>query len=169
MSPSLSGLRDRARSPGVKKLVKYTAVSAVAVAVGQVLFILAFGVFHWRALRANIFAVGLSAIPSYYLNRAWAWGKRGRSHLMKEVVPFWSLAFLGLAISTVAVDWIEPYAESFSDHRAVQTLIVSGTNLAAFGVLWIGKFILFNKVLFATHAEDLEDAPALDGRTGIPT
>ena len=41
--------------------------------------------------------------------------------------------------------------------------------LGAFGVLWVGKFIVFNEVLFKHHHEVLEDAPALDGATGIPT
>ena len=39
--------------------------------------------------------------------------------------------------------------------------------LAAFGVLWVAKFVIFNKILFVHHLEDLD--PALDGRTGLPT
>ena len=41
--------------------------------------------------------------------------------------------------------------------------------LAAFGVLWVGKFFILNKVLFVHHPEELEEIPALDGRTGLPT
>ena len=169
MSLSYSALRERAASPTGKKLIKYTMVSVISVAVGQAMLALAFLGFRWSAVWSNIFAVAVSAIPSYYLNRAWAWGKRGRSHLMKEVVPFWALAFLGLALSTVFVDVAEGWAKDFSDHRGVQTIIVNGSALAAFGVLWVAKFIIFNKVMFKSHPEELEDAPALDGRSGIPT
>jgi putative flippase GtrA len=142
-------------------------VSIISVVIGQVLLALAFGVIGWSAAWSNLFAVGVSAIPSYYLNRAWAWGKRGRSHFMKEVVPFWAMAFLGLALSTYFVDVAEGHALSYSDSRLVQTVIINGAALAAFGVLWVAKFVILNKLMFVHHEEDLP--PALDGRTGIPT
>lgn len=157
------------RTPTGRKLVKYTMVSIVSVIIGQALLALAFGIFRWTAAWANVFAVGLSAIPSYYLNRAWAWGKRGRSHFLKEVLPFWAMAFLGLALSTVFVHVAEGRALDYSDSRFVQTVIINGAALAAFGLLWVGKFIILNKIMFAHHEQDLEDMPALDGRTGIPT
>ena len=162
-----SALLEQARSPTGKKFLKYSAVSVISVIVNVVMLVFAYGILGWSATPANIFAVGVSAIPSYYLNRAWAWGKRGRSHLLKEVIPFWGLAFLGLVISTIAVREVETSIGHFN--HAVRTLIIVGTNIGAFGVLWIGKFIIFNELMFKHHPEVLEDEPALDGRTGIPT
>ena len=167
MRISPAGLKAQARTPTGKKLVKYTMVSVISVIIGQALLLFAFGVLQWDAVPSNLFAVGVSAVPSYYLNRAWAWGKRGRSHFLKEVVPFWGMAFLGLALSTVFVAIAEGRSENLS--RLVQTLVVSGASIGAFGVLWVAKFVILNKVLFAHHEQDLEDMPALDGRTGIPT
>src|SRR5262249_40487347 len=115
---------------------------------------------HWGARAANIWAVCISAIPSYILNRTWAWGKRGKSHLWKEVVPFWALALLGLAFSTWAADWAD-------HHFNGSTPAVALAAFGAFGILGGGKFIIFNKILFAHHEQDLP--PALDGRTGLPT
>jgi hypothetical protein len=86
---------------------------------------------------------------------------------LKEVIPFWALAFLGLVISTIAVHEVGNNIKQY--HQAVRTLIVLATNVGAFGVLWIGKFIIFNELMFKHHPEVLEDEPALDGRTGIPT
>ena len=164
------GLRDRVlRTPTGQKLVKYTMVSIVSVIIGQTLLAIAFGVFRWTAAWSNIFAVGVSSVPAYYLNRAWAWGKRGRSHLMKEVVPFWGMNFIGLVLSTIFAAFAEDRAFEYSDSRAVQTMIVNASALSAFGLLWVVKFVVLNKVLFRTHPEDLEDVPALDGRTGVPT
>ena len=157
---------ELARSPTGQKFVKYSLVSVISVAVNLVLLVLAFGVIGWSAAPANLFAVGISAIPSYYLNRAWAWGKRGRSHLFKEVIPFWALAFLGLVVSTIAVHIVGNNIKQY--HHAVQTLIVAATNIAAFGLLWVAKFIIFNELMFKHHPEVLDDEPALDGRAGIP-
>jgi putative flippase GtrA len=162
-----SALLEQARSPTGKKFLKYSAVSVVSVAVNLVMLVFAFGILGWSAAPSNIFAVAVSAVPSYYLNRAWAWGKRGRSHFMKEVVPFWALAFLGLVISTIAVHIVGDNVKHL--HHAVQTVIVALTNVGAFGVLWIVKFVIFNELLFKHHPEVLEDEPALDGRSGIPT
>ena len=49
----------------------------------------------------------------------------------------------------------------------MQTAVINLAALAAFGVLWIAKFVILNKLMFAHHEDDLP--PALDGRTGIPT
>lgn len=161
MSLSFSDLRDRARTPGAKKAIRYSLVSAISVSVNQVsLFILQLG-FHWTAKSGAITAAAIGGIPSYYLNRRWAWGKTGRSHLMKEIVPFWTIAFAGLAFSTWAAEFGESLAlDHFADSRFVQALTVNFFALGAFGILWVGKFIFFNRVLFVTRDEDLRAALA---------
>ncbi|MCA1691350.1 MAG: GtrA family protein [Acidimicrobiales bacterium] len=167
MASRLDALIQRARSPEGKKLVRYSMVSVIAVAVSQVVLLVAFGIFHLSARTSNITAVLISAIPSYYLNRAWAWGKRGRSNLMREVVPFWVMALIGLVFSTWAAGFAESHADEITSSHLGTTLIVMAAALGAFGVLWIAKFVILNKVLFVHHAEELP--PALDGRTGLPT
>ena len=155
MSLSLSDLRDRARTPGAKKAIRYSLVSVISVAVNQVaLFTLQYG-FHWTAKSAAIAAAALGGIPSYYLNRRWAWGKTGRSHLLKEIVPFWVIAFAGLVFSTWAADFGESFAHSNFDSRFLQALTVNIFALGAFGILWVGKFIFFNKVLFVNKDDEL--------------
>lgn len=160
---------ERARTPGGQKAIRYTLVSVIAVCVSQVSLFVLFGVLDWTARSATIAANVIGGIPSYYLNRRWAWGKSGRSHLMREVVPFWALAFIGLAFSTWAADYAEDHAASITDARLGQAVIIMGAALAAFGILWVGKFILFNKVIFVHRADELAEDPALDGRTGLPT
>ena len=45
----------------------------------------------------------ISAFPAYYLSRKWVWGKSGKSHFKKEVLPFWIFVFIGLVFSTAMV------------------------------------------------------------------
>jgi putative flippase GtrA len=153
-----------ARTPDGTKLIRYTLISVICVVISVVTLGITKGLLHWSAFSANIFACALGTVPSYELNRKWAWGKQGRGHMLKEVVPFWVLAFVGLAFST----WWAVIAESLARHlsHTAQTLVVETAVLSAYGILWIGKFIIFNKILFAHHPEKLE--PALDGRTGLP-
>lgn len=155
MALSIGALRERARTPGGQKAVRYMLVSVVSVVVSQVtLFSLQVGL-HWTAKSANIMACGIAGIPSYYLNRTWAWGKRGRSHFLKELLPFWTLAFLGLVMSTFSADYAETHARNFTDSRIGQALIVNVTVILTFGILWVVKFLFFNKV-FVTKDEDLQ-------------
>lgn len=140
------------RSETALKAFKYTVASAVSVIISQIVLFLTFGVFHlWSATTCNFIAVAVSAVPSYYMNRAWAWGKSGKSHFMKEIVPFWGLAFLGLVLSLWAVGAAEHYASSHNYPHLTVAIIVNVASIAAFGFLWIGKFIIFNRVLFADN------------------
>jgi putative flippase GtrA len=162
-----AGLLAWSRAPEGKKFVRYSMVSVVSVITYEILLFITLGLLHWTARGANVFAVAVSAIPSYYLNRVWAWGKSGRSHFMKEVVPFWGMALLGLVFSTWAADFSKTVADDLTSAHLLRTLVVMFAGLAAFGVLWIAKFVILNKVLFAHKPEQLP--PALDGRAGIPT
>jgi putative flippase GtrA len=155
------------RSDEGRKWVRYSMVSIVSVIISQLLLAFFFGVMHRSARTSNIWAVCLSAVPSYYLNRAWAWGKRGKSHFLKEVVPFWTMALIGLALSTWAADFAETWSHTHVESHLVTTIIVNCASLGAFGVLWGVKFVILNKLMFVHHTDDLP--AALDGRSGIPS
>jgi hypothetical protein len=68
---------------------------------------------------------------------------------MKEIVPFWGMALLGLVLSTWSADYAESHAAAITSSHLGQKLVVNFAALAAFGVLWVGKFAILNKVLFA--------------------
>jgi putative flippase GtrA len=138
---------DFARGRG-RKPILYSLVSVVAVVVSQTTLVVCHAVLDLSAVWSNIIAVSAGTIPSYTLNRSWVWGKKGKSHLWREVIPFWALSFLGLGLSTVTVAIVERINDS--------TLAISAANLGAFGVLWVGKFLLLHYVLFK-HEDGIED------------
>lgn len=126
------------------KLWKYSAVSVMSVVITQSLLQMAL-LTGMPAVAANILAVGLSALPAYLVNRRWVWGKQGAHSVAREIVPFWSYAFLGLALSTVAVAW--------ADHRWHTAMAVSLANIGSFGVLWASKFVLLDRWMFGGSNE----------------
>jgi hypothetical protein len=71
--------------------------------------------------------------------------------MWKEVVPFWSLTFLGLALSTWTADFADTWGIKHFDSHLLRTLTVAAASLGAFGILWIVKFIIFNKLMFVDH------------------
>jgi putative flippase GtrA len=144
--------RDWQRRGELRKAAKYTAVSVISVAVSQFAFIMVYGVIRWGPRASAIFATCVGTVPSYYLNRNWAWGKRGRSHLLREVLPFWALAFVGLVFSTWAADFAHTHTRALdAHHHIIHTAAVTAAYLGAFGVLWVGKFIIFNRWMFVHH------------------
>jgi len=140
------------RSPGGATAIRYALTSAISVVIGQLTLILAFGVLGWTPRSSNYLAFVVAGVPSYYLNRKWAWGKSGRSHLLKEVLPFWVIALVGLALSTWAVDFVDTNAQAVVSSRALRTVLLMGASMAAFGVVWIGKFLIFKRYLFGPAA-----------------
>ena len=135
------------------KLLRFGAVSAFNVVFGQTLLYGAQTVLDWAAVTSNIFSVTVSAIPAYLLSRYWVWQKRGKNHLMKEVLPFWSLAILGFVLSTTAV-W---FVEKQWDPRPI---FINLTSLTAFGVVWVSKFFILDRFLFRVDEPDEDAAPS---------
>ena len=159
MSPRRRRLSDRARElihqPGFGRFVRYSMVSVISSALSLILLYVFFRVVKvGSAARANVLATAIATVPSYYLNRTWAWKRAGKSHLWREVVPFWVIAFLSLALSTGAVALAEHFTTANGIHGRAETLIIEFANFFTYGVLWIAKFFFFNRVLFAHRAAD---------------
>ncbi len=135
------------------KVARYCGVSAVNVTVGQGLLALFHVALGWNAALSNVLAVCISAIPAYLMSRAWVWRKNGDHSIRTEVVPFWALAFAGLVLSTIAV--------AIADSIFEADIMVNVASLAAFGVVWVVKFVMLERVIFAQAGDVVE--PSSDG------
>ena len=144
-APSLQLLRTATG----RKLLRYGMASVVNVVVAQVVLALAFGVLHWTARAAAVLAAVVAAGPAFWLARSWVWGRSGRSHLVKEVLPFWGMALLGLALTTWVAGVAEAAGTDLTDSRLGQTLILMGAVFGISGVIWAARFFVLNGVLFA--------------------
>ena len=160
--PIARRLIEMSRHPTGKKLIKYSAVSVISTAVSQLTLLFTFGIFHVMSeVPANIVANALATIPSYTLNRRWVWGKGGRSHVMREVVPFWSMSFVGLAFSSLMVWGAGGLARQHHLHHFGTSILVNVANFLSFGMLWLIKFVIFNKLFHIDPIEFDETKPDL--------
>ena len=121
---------------------KFVAVSLIGTVISQSLIVLFKGQWDWNGGVANLVAVCISAVPSYYLNRAWVWGKRGSSSMAREVLPFWIMTLAGLALST--------FFAYVADRIWDATIAVNIANLVGFGVLWVVKFLVLDQYVFSS-------------------
>lgn len=152
------------RHPSSLKLVKYASVSIISTICSQVVLLLTFGVFRVMSeVPANILANVIATVPSYWLNRRWVWGKGGKSHLWREVVPFWVLSFVGLGFSSLAVWGAGAFARDHHLSHAATSVLVNVANLVSFGILWIAKFVIYERLFHQEPIEYREDDSDLVG------
>lgn len=139
-----------------RKLVRYTSVSAISTVISAAALFLYFTIFfdHQHEVLATVLANMTATVPSYYLNRTWAWGKRGKSHLVKEVLPFWGMSLLGITVSIFGAALAKHIGQGHSD--IFKTLIVQAANLASFGTFWVLKILVFNR-LFHFEVEEFDE------------
>ena len=128
-----------------KKIFRYSMVSVISTGVSFTVLFLVYGVGRlWTEVPSTIFANVVATFPSYWLNRSWAWGKTGRSHLVKEVIPFWAMAAVGIAFSIVGATVARHLGAGHS--HLVKTALVLIANLVSFGIFWVAKLMLFNRL-----------------------
>src|SRR5580693_309650 len=108
-------------------------VSVISTAVSLVVIAIVYGAFHvWTEVPSTIFGNAVATFPSYWLNRKWAWGKHGRSHLIKEVLPFWLIAAFGIAFSIVGASFARHLGMHYQLAHWEQTVIVLLANFISF-------------------------------------
>ena len=153
-APELEPIAARLRR-WLPKLVRYASVSLIATAVTVSLL----GALVYSGTLspgwANVAATAAGTVPSFELNRRWVWAKRGRRS-PTEVIPFWSLSFLGLALSTFSVSWAGAWARHAGLDHGTVTLVAEIANIATFGTLWVVQYLLLDRLLFAHQVRPTE-------------
>lgn len=132
------------------KLVKFAAVTGGSVVLGQLIFAgLLYGL-EWPYVRSNITSVAIMVMPNYLANRYWVWGKKSKNNFKTEVLPFWTMAFIGFLFSTLAVWYVE------SEGWPKITALIA--NFVAYGVVWVFKFFVMERFLFGSEADTADTA-----------
>ncbi len=134
-----------ARTDAGKRALRYSATSLIAVGITQILLLIFLRGLKYTETSSNLYATMITSIPAFVLNKYWVWGKRGRAHMRREVIPFWAFSVAGWALSTGAVSLVAHVGEPQS---TIRTLSVMFANITGFGVLWVLKFLFLDKIMF---------------------
>jgi putative flippase GtrA len=139
-----------------RKLLRYSLVSVASTTTSIVVIAIVYG---FRIIpgevEATIFGNVVATIPSYNLNRKWTWGKSGRSHLRKEVLPFWGIAALGIIFSIVGASYARHLVHAHDWSHLLNTVIVEGANFVSFAVFWVLKLMIFNRIFKIDELEEV--------------
>lgn len=149
------------------KIFRYSMVSVVSTGVSFSVLALVYGLRVWTEVPSTIFANSVATFPSYWLNRNWAWGKGGRSHLTKEVLPFWVMSATGIAFSMIGAALARDYGISHHIGHLEETGIVLGANILSFAIFWTLKLMLFNRLFrVPTLLEEIDEKVRIEEGVG---
>jgi putative flippase GtrA len=159
LSLRLIHLWERRDTPQAKQLFRYTMVSVISTIVSFGVLLIVYGIFRaFSEVWSTVFANVVATVPSYYLNRSWVWGKNGRSHLTREILPFWSMSALGIVVSVGGAALATHVGKKYHLDHLDQTIVVLAANVLSFAIFWVLKFIVFNRLFRVGHpVEELDD------------
>jgi putative flippase GtrA len=140
------------------RLGRYTLGSVVAIVTSEVVLIVCYGTGLLGTTASSAVAFVAGAIPNYVLNRSWAFGRRGKVRVGREVVLYVITSLVSFAAAALATGWASHWAKQSHDSHLVRIGVVAAAYLASYGVLFIAKFVVFQVYIFA-------DSPADAART----
>ena len=130
------------------RIVRSLCVSGVSTVLGLTILAVLIHFDVTSPSAANVISAIACIGPSFALNRRWVWKAAGRSHWRREVMPFWGYSLFRLVLTTVAVATAAHWAGSIGASPGHRTMIILGASIVTSGMLWMGQFLLLDKVLF---------------------
>lgn len=136
------------RSP-LGRFVRYATGSAGAVVASALAFALAYRVLDLGPRWASVTAFLAGAVVNFSASRFWAWKRRDRSGLGRDLLAY---AVLAVVIALVAMG-----VTSLADARlsgadpTVRTVLVEGCYFATYAVLFLVRFVVLDRVVFRSR------------------
>ena len=130
------------------KVWRYTVGSVIAAVTSLVVFAVAFGL-GLGNVPANILAFIAGAVPNWILNRSWAWQRKGRVHVRREIILYAVVSAVSLAASSAATGWADHEVPAVTPNHTLQVLLVACAYIATYGILFVAKYVVYELVIFA--------------------
>jgi len=92
------------------RFFRYSVGSVVAVVTSEVTFVLCYGTGWLGTTAASVVAFLAGAVPNYVLNRSWAWERRGRLNVSREVILYAVVSIVSLVSAAVVTGWVSRIA-----------------------------------------------------------
>lgn len=121
-------------------MLRYGVVTVVNIFLGLATLVFLHGFLGWHGVPAAVTAVVASAVPCFLLNRRYVWQRAGRVRVRAEVLPFSLFTLAGLVASIGLV--------YLASSRYDSPVMVYVAHQSAFGLLWVLRFLLFDRLLW---------------------
>ncbi len=127
-------------------VLRYVGGSVVAAGCSEVTLVVLYGLLHVAPGPASCVAWLAGAVPNYWLNRSWAWGRQGRPDLRREVLPYVTIVLTTLALATLLTGAVDRWSRADGTGSTTRVVLVAGTFLAVYVVTFLLRFVLFDRL-----------------------
>ena len=127
---------------------RYGASSVIAGLISEGTFALCFWLGS-SATVASLIAFVAGAVPNYLMNRYWAWQRRDRIGGARELVPYLVIIVSTALLATLITNGADALVRGRIESHLARTVLVSAAFLATYGVMFVLKFVLFDRLIFA--------------------
>lgn len=143
-------VRRRLGPDGGKRLLRFAPAALLALAATQVTYFFFANVLTSTGRISGAAGWLAGAVVSYGVSR-WAWERRGKPNLLKETLPFVAISLVVGAVLTEASHFGYREATVLSLHGIERAVFLQGLYLAANGMTFLVRFLIFHFVLFANR------------------
>jgi putative flippase GtrA len=143
----ITALKNRLKSATGRRFKRFMLAAVVAVAASQITLTLCLGIFRIAAGTSGFAAWLTGAVASYVMSR-WAWGRKGRPHLLKETLPFWLIAACVAVVLTSTARFAGDFALSAGFSHTQRVLFVDAAYFLANCLTFLARFFIFHYILF---------------------
>jgi putative flippase GtrA len=143
----------------VRTILPRAAVSSVVSGVtSEAVLLLTYGTKMLGPQGASVVAWAAGAVVNYRLNRGWAWGRRGRANLWRELLPYWTITLTSLAISAWLTGLADRIGPRLFDSHGMRSAFVGGAFLTGYAVMFLVKFTLYHYLVFRDRSRSRAEA-----------
>ena len=141
-------VRRRVCSPAGRRMARFAPAAMVALGASQLAYFLCGSVWHLTGRVTGAAGWLAGAVVSYGASR-WAWERRGRPRFFRETVPFLAISVVNGPVLIEASHFGYRQAGALELHGIAFHAFTQGFYLAANGVTFLMRFVIFNFVVFA--------------------
>jgi putative flippase GtrA len=130
----------------VPKLLRYFTGSVVATVCSEVVFVVLYGALGIGTAWSSVLSWLAGAIPSFWLNRSWAWQRTGRPSLRREVLPYVAIILTTLLLATVLTHVADVWLHHRGVSSSVRVTLVAGVFLGTYVLVFGLRFLLLERL-----------------------
>jgi putative flippase GtrA len=140
------------RSGSVRRLSTYTAGSVIAAASSELTLLLCYGWLGLAPAWSSTIAWLAGALPNYWLNRRWVWGRRGRPDMTREVLPYVAIILGTVLLAALVTKGVDAWMRDAGVSGTTRTVAVAVAFLGVYVVMFLFRYFLLDR-LFRPKAE----------------
>jgi putative flippase GtrA len=160
-----AGHRYRAKA---SVFLRYGAGSLIAMGCSELVLIGSYDIASAGPATAAVAAWFAGAVPNYVLNKRWAWrsdqkddardARRARGARRRELGLYWSITLVTAAAAIAGTTGMDSWIKTMATSRGEQSLLLALAYLFCYGVVFIVKFVLFDRLVFTDGSSRLPAA-----------